>query len=269
MLTSSMIDAARTIVEARREGRGFSGYPGDLPGSLSEAYSVQTEAISLWDKPIAGWKVGRISGDDEKEYGENRFVGPIFADTIWPISEGEFASFPVIPEGSAALEAELIARVQVPQRGVNSDWTARSVLQHVRNWHVGLEVAGSPLADIGELGPLVSIAAFGNNLGLFLGPKLPFAIEINSVECTANIGAEQTGPNRAAALPNGPLEAIAFALNKLSSLGRLAPTETLISTGAITGIHRVVVDQECRIVFQPGGILHCRTSFLPSAEFGA
>lgn len=262
MTNSSIRSAGRAFAEARRDCRSIEGYPGEAPATLADAYAVQAEATAVWGKPIAGWKVGRIVGEQEKVHGENRFVGPIFADSVWPSGGSAPATFPVIQGGSAALEAELIARVELPQGTARSDWTSESVRPLVRNWHIGIEVAGSPLADIGDFGPLVSIAAFGNNLGLILGPEIPLATDIDAVVCATAIDGQEAGQQTAGVLPGGPLEAIAFALNKLSALGQDVPAGTLISTGAITGVHFVVAGQTCRTEFTPGGILECRTQTL-------
>ncbi|MWV29069.1 2-keto-4-pentenoate hydratase [Aurantiacibacter rhizosphaerae] len=266
MNNQAITKAAETIATARRSCVGLPSYPGETPANLADAYAVQSAAMSLWAEPVAGWKVGRISGDQERVHGENRFIGPIYSPSVWSIGLDDPAAFPVIRDGSAALEAELIACIEVPDGDLQREWTGACIPSIIRSWHIGIEVAGSPLANIGDLGPLVSIAAFGNNIGLLLGPELRADTDIDSVNCTVSIAGKEHGPQSAGALPGGPHEAVAFALKKLRALGHRVPAGTLISTGAITGVHPVAPDQDCRALFSPGGNLQCRTQALATKE---
>ncbi|MBT0670046.1 2-keto-4-pentenoate hydratase [Novosphingobium profundi] len=255
---TSPADAARVFAEHRRTATGFDAFPGAMPTTLEAAYAIQREAIDLWGEAIAGWKVGRITGAHEEAHGENRFLGPIFAPDVWPAKPGKTAAFPATRGGFAALEAELVARLApAPAR---EGWSAADCAGLVAAWHIGIEVAGSALAPINDLGPLASIAGYGNNLGLILGPEVALATPeaIDSVTCQTVIGEGRFGPRAAGQLPGGPLEAIAFALNKLAALGHDVAQGCLISTGAVTGVHVVAEGQDCTVEFTPGGTLACR-----------
>lgn len=245
IIDSAAHTLARIFADHRRRAAGFPDYPGDLPASLDAAYAVQAAAIAQWDAPIAGWKVGRITGESERLLGENRFVGPIFADGIWPARDTGPSPFPAIPGGFAALEAELVAVIAAP----DADGTAA-----VRSWHAGIEVAGSPLATINDLGPLASIAGFGNNLGLILGPELTID-DPDAVACTTIIDGTVHGPRTAGLLPGGPRAAVDFAIRRLTMLGQPIPEGTLISTGAITGVHAVEAGQSGEVCFAGGPTL--------------
>jgi 2-keto-4-pentenoate hydratase len=246
MKQDDMRAAAQAFVEHRRLAKAFAQFPSPLPTTLDAAYAIQNEAIALWRKPIAGWKVGRITGQAENDLGENRFVGPIFADGIWSISGPDVAPFPAIRNGFAAVEAELIAVVRnVEQSG---EISAPDCLPLISDWHIGIEVAGSPLSSINDLGPLASIAGFGNNIGLLLGPRVQLP-DPAALSCTTSIDGDLKGPHTAAALPGGPLAAVAFALNRLHKLGHAVPDGTLISTGAVTGVHPVIPGQKCEVRF--------------------
>ena len=54
-------DIATAFVEARKSGRSIAEYPGERPATLAAAYRVQDQALSLWDREVAGWKVGKIN----------------------------------------------------------------------------------------------------------------------------------------------------------------------------------------------------------------
>lgn len=246
--------AARQFAERRAAAAGFNTFPGEVPQTLEHAYAIQQAAIDIWDRPIAGWKVGRITGALEESLGENRFIGPMFADSIWPLAETGPTPFPAITGGFAALEAELVAVLADP--GAEPVNAAADCAPFIRAWHLGIEVAGSPLAPINDLGPLASTAGFGNNMGLILGPEVQIG-DPDDVECTTVIDGETFGPRKAGLLPGGPLAAVAFAITKLRALGHAIPGGTLISTGAITGVHEVKAGQACEARFTPGTSLAC------------
>lgn len=247
---------AARFVAARRACEGFADYPGPLPTTLDDAYAVQAEAIAQWGTPVVGWKVGRIVGEMAQSLGENRFIGPIFAESVWRVAAGEEATFPVIDGGFGAVEAELIAQVECP--APSGTMSPDEALATVSAWHIGIEVAGSPCGKIDALGPLVSIAAFGNNLGLILGPQVALT-DPDDVTCSVILDGVDLASGRAANLPGGPSTAIAYALNKLHALGRTSADRLLISTGAITGVHPVNAGCDCTATFAPGGTIACRT----------
>ncbi|MBH0111890.1 2-keto-4-pentenoate hydratase [Novosphingobium sp. YJ-S2-02] len=253
-MTEAATLSADAFVRNRAARTGFTAFPGTMPETLEEAYAIQNAAIAAWPDAIVGWKVGRITGEAEARLGENRFVGPIFAQDVWPLAGDGTSAFPMIEGGFAALEAELVARIAAP--GDARHWSAQDCAGLVTSWHAGIEVAGSPLATINALGPLASIAGFGNNLGLILGPRLPLE-NPDAVRVTTRIDDEDFGPREAGQLPGGPLAAIAYALEKLAMLGHEVPEGTLISTGAITGVHEVAPGQACRVHFTPEALLEC------------
>ena len=253
-MTVAPTEAARVFVLNRYNKVGFDEFPGIMPSNPDEAYAIQDAAIAEWNSPVVGWKVGRITGEMESRFGENRFLGPIFEEDVWPLELGAPTPFPMIRGGFAALEAELVARISAP--GDRDDWTAKDCASLVQAWHAGIEVAGSPLATINDLGPLASIAGFGNNMGLILGPEIAVS-DPDTVEATTTIAGTTFGPRAAGMLPGGPLTAIAFALNRLARMGETVPEGCLISTGAVTGVHVVEEGQECRVQFAPDITLEC------------
>src|SRR5688572_25633610 len=69
---------ARRLVTARRLAVALPEYPGPVPATLEQGYACQDQAIALWQRPVVGWKVGKIPADWEAMLGEERLVGPIF-----------------------------------------------------------------------------------------------------------------------------------------------------------------------------------------------
>jgi 2-keto-4-pentenoate hydratase len=127
--------------------------------------------------------------------------------------------------------------------------TRRSTLEEAAafagDWHLGVEFAASPLATINELGAAVVVSDFGNNSGLVVGSSLDAALVAVPANLTyrTHIEGEQVGLASVAALPGGPLEALRFLLGHLAERGRPLRAGQWVSTGAITGVHRILPGQ--------------------------
>src|SRR5688500_18134893 len=109
-LVSDRMGIADRFLSARRAAGGLAAYPGVFPATLDEAYAIQDEAIALWDRPVIGWKVGRINPPLADHFGADRLAGPIF-DCRRVAGAGEMPEMPVFAEGFAAGEAEFLLRV--------------------------------------------------------------------------------------------------------------------------------------------------------------
>ncbi len=260
-------DFAAALAAARGAGLALKAFPGAAPLTLPEAYEAQAAAIDAWAGDIVGWKVGRIADFARLGLAEDRFIGPIFAETTRRVGDGP-AYFDVITGGTAALEVEFVARL-----GIDADpgriYDAGEVNPLIDDVFLGVEVAGSPAPDLNSLPPLLSIAAFGNNLGLILGPSVgDWSRErLDTLPCSASIDGVVVGSGGAGNVPGGIATAIAFALNKVASLGRPLKTGALISTGAVTGIHPVRVGQSLEARFGDIGRIDAATiALLPRAK---
>lgn len=247
------------LVGARRHAEALTGFPGEVPQSLADAYAIQAEAIRRWDKEVVGWKVGRLTGEWEQRFGVNRFIGPIFAGTVRHAEAYETLPFPAIAGGSAALESEIVARLDGTATPNETVWTAESARAVTDMIHVGIEVAGCAVPEIGALGPLASIAAFGNNMGLIVGPAIADwpASDQDIHSCITVLHGVGDYPGTSAGLPGGIHEATAFALNTAAAHNIALPQRCWISTGAITGVHAVSIGQTTTSVFLGNGALSC------------
>src|SRR4029453_14526917 len=94
------------FLAARRAAAGLDDYPGDFPASLEDAYAIQDEAIARWNKPVIGWKIGRVLAPLAERYGTDRLSGPIFNRKDAP-ANGEVGERDVFVHGFAAGEAVL------------------------------------------------------------------------------------------------------------------------------------------------------------------
>lgn len=214
---------------------------------MASGYAIQEAAIGLWQDSIAGWKVGLVPLIEQEALGTTRLAGPIFQRSVAHAARGANpVRLAAIAGGFAAIEVELVAAAGSDAQPDKTHWSLEEAAALVGDWHLGMEFAASPLARINDLGAAVTAADFGNNSGLIIGPRLDGALVADpaNVICRATIDAKQVGYACAAPLPGGPLEAFRFLLGHLAARGRPLRAGQWVSTGAITGVHRVFPGQE-------------------------
>lgn len=235
--TDGLRQVARAFVDARREGRSLPDYPGAMPAALDQGYAVQDLAIGFAAGAIGGWKVGKI---DPPVDGVDRLAGPIFVDRVVIAGDTEVA-MQVFAGGFAAVEAEFLLRIGERPIPGKFDYTideARALIDAV---HVGIEVASSPFPGINDNGPGVTVADFGNNNGLVVGPAIAGwrSIDLDSWPVELRIDGERAGAATTASMLDGPFGAARF-LFELMARREIALTPgSWISTGAVTGVHPV------------------------------
>jgi 2-keto-4-pentenoate hydratase len=239
---------ADRFLAARRHAEGLSDYPGAFPTSLEEAYRIQDEAIARWDKPVLGWKVGRVPPPDSVRLRTDRLAGPVFS----LVSDGRngIAAMPVFARGFAAGEAEYLLRIGAPPPAGKSSLTLDEAGALIDAVHVGIEIASSPLRTINELGPIAVISDFGNNNGLLIGPEVANwrTSRFEDWEVTTLIDGAEVGFGKASAFPDGALGAARFLFELMARRGIALAAGQWISSGAVTGVHNA----------RPGMIIEAR-----------
>jgi 2-keto-4-pentenoate hydratase len=243
------LNVARAFVSARQKAAPLTAFPGNPPRDLAEAYAIQEAAIGLWPDEIAGWKVGLVAPAEQATLQDRRLAGPIFARGVVRTQPDMRVPLTAIPRGFAAIEVELVAAVGDDAPPGKTEWTLEEAAGLVREWHLGVEFAASPLATINDLGATVVICDFGNNSGLVVGSPLERALlaDPGKLLCRAVIDGHQVGSASAASLPGGPLEALRFLAGHLASRGRPLRARQWVSTGAITGVHPVQPGQQAYV----------------------
>lgn len=238
MVLSTSREIAGAFVAARRSGTAITEFPGERPQDLASAYAIQDCALSLWDRPVGGWKVGRINPPSDGRLGADRLVGPAFRDAILMAGE-EPCTFRIFEGGFGAAEAEFMLRL-APQPGP-APTTPAEAMAWIDEVRIGIEIASSPYARINADGPCVTIADHGNNAGLLLGQKVPRAMwdRLDAVEVTLAIDGEEVGRASTATMLDGPFGAARFLIANLMSRGIALEAGWWISSGAITGVHPV------------------------------
>lgn len=232
---------ANAFVSARRAARGLPGYPGVQPDSLDSAYLIQDEAFAIDHRAIGGWKVGRIMPPLDTRYGVNRLAGPIFAETIIHAAAGKTVSMPVFADGFAAAEAEFLLLIGARPDPGKYSYTLQEAAALIDAVHVGIEIASSPLGEINDLGPAVTISDYGNNNGLVVGAPIPewHASGFDAWPVQLVIDGNLIGQGIASAMPDGPIGAARFLFELLARRGIALEPGQYISSGAVTGVHRV------------------------------
>jgi 2-keto-4-pentenoate hydratase len=252
-------EIAHKFVSARRAGTALPDYPGDVPQHMDQSYAIQDRAIKLWDRPVIGWKIGRLKPEFQPVHGTERLAGPIFAPSFKDY-QGEEVVVPVYTGGFAAVEAEYIFRIDHDADPEKTEYSEEEALRLIDAVFAGIEMAGSPLPTINTLGPAVTVSDFGNNFGLILGPRLAEfdsdstvaqldADHLKAFSASTEIDGTVAGVGGLFTMPGGPLKAIAWLAGHLAGRGLPLKRGQLISSGATTGIHDIGADQSSVVTF--------------------
>lgn len=236
---------ARAFVTARAKAQPMAAYPGPHPATLDAAYAIQAEAIALWGAPILGWKVGRIPRDLIGQLGTDRLAGPIFkVSSPWSTALPEL---PVFEGGFAAVEPEFMLRVgRLPTDSAITNAEAQACIDEIR---VGLEVASSPFTEINDHGPMVTISDFGANHGIYLGPIVPMDSDFQDWAVSTAIDGLIVGKARARDMLDGPFGAARFLFEIAATGASGLKAGDWISSGAVSGVHRVTPGAKVEIRF--------------------
>jgi 2-keto-4-pentenoate hydratase len=247
----AILDIARCFTSARRAAQPIAEYPGRIPEDMATGYAIQEAAIGLWSDRIIGWKVGLVPRPLQASLGTAHLAGPIFLENLVRTTGTEAVRLGAIPGGFAAIEVELIVTALKDAPPNKIQWTLQEAAAFTGDWFFGVEFAASPLATINDLGPTVVASDFGNNSGLVLGPRIDRALvaEPTKLMCRTQIDGTEVGFASIAALPGGPLSSLCFLLGHLASRARPLRAGQLVSTGAITGVHRIFPGQRGEIEF--------------------
>jgi len=255
---------------ARLSRTALTDFPGPLPHILDDSYAIQDVAIANWPDALVGWKVGRILGDLVAVHGTDRLIGPIFASSLQRADGETEQDFAAIADGFCAVEGEYVFELATDAEPGKTDYAASSALALVSELWTGIEVAGSPLGTINDLGPAVVVSDFGNNWGLILGkPVQNWQTRLEALTCSVTINGDLAGTGIVTAFPGGITQSLVFALNCAASRGLPLKRGMLISTGAVSGVHDARPGDHAIADFGPDGKIAChRLVVTPSSGQG-
>lgn len=248
---------AARFVEARLACRALPDYPGALPADMATAYATQDAAMALYPDEIVAWKVGMVPPVMQDRLGAHRVAGPIFSRNLWTAS-AEPTPLPAFVGGFAAVEAEFVARIGEIDPNQHA-WTLDQAIGTIEAMHIGVEFAGSPLKTINDLGSAAVASDFGNNAGLVLGPEIEdWSARLDGIEIETIIDGVVVGTGKAHSIPRGIVESVRFLIEHCARRGQPLARGTLISTGAVTGVHETAPGAVSTCRFSGVGDIHCR-----------
>ncbi|CAN5412532.1 2-keto-4-pentenoate hydratase [soil metagenome] len=249
---------AEAFVAARLAARSLGDYPGILPQAMAQSYAIQDIAIGLFPDTVVGWKVGGVPPALQPRLGIHRLAGAIFARNLWS-DTGGINDLPAISGGFAAAEAEFIVRIGGGVDPAQADWTLDQAIDVIDTVLIGVELAGSPLAAINDLGSAVVASDFGNNAGLLVGAELTdWRARLDTIEVETTIDGVSVGSGGALSLAGGAIESVRFLLEHCARWGRPLTEGTLVSTGAVTGVHRIYEGSTFTCAFKGVGVINGR-----------
>jgi 2-keto-4-pentenoate hydratase len=252
-VTSAIAAAFR---QARLRRAPLPDFPGIVPTHLAQSYAIQDAAIAAWPGKLCGWKVGRILEPAESLHGVNRLIGPIFQEACWQAEEDR--PIAAIVGGFCAVEAEYVFKLAKPSPSDPDAITPALALSLVDTLYTGVEIAGSPLATINELGPTVVVSDFGNNAALILGQEVnDWRERLETFQASMRIDGELVGSGQVSTFPDGILGALVFALRLAAQRRRPMGAGFLVSTGAVSGVHDFLPGQSAVADFGPDGKIAC------------
>lgn len=251
---SGAATTAEAFVSARLAARATPDYPGVLPVTMADGYVIQEIAIGLYPDTIIGWKVGGVPPARQELLGIHRLAGPIFARNRWPV-DGDI-TVKAIEGGFCAIEAEFIARIGAGVDPAKTDWTVEEATAAVDAVFIGIEIAGSPLSAINDLGPPIVASDFGNNAGVFVGLELTdWRDRLDAIEVETVIDGVSVGTGGPPSLQGGAMESVRFLLEHCARRGRPLTEGMLVSTGAVTGVHRIYAGSSFACDFKGVGVI--------------
>ncbi|MDJ0711946.1 MAG: fumarylacetoacetate hydrolase family protein [Woeseiaceae bacterium] len=242
---------SRCLVDARLTAELLPDFPDRLPTTLEQAYAIQSASIDRWPDVVVGWKVAMLPVPDRSRFPAERLAGPVFSKKVRAIESGSKVVMPVYAGGFAAVEAEFVLELGVSVLPTGKDYSDDELIDVVSAWHCGAEIASSPMAVVNERGATSIISDFGNNAGVLLGPRIEDwqTRPLDEMPAKVIVDGETAGETTAAAVPGGPLQALRFLIDLCASRGIDLPAGTLVSSGAVTGVHDVQMDSVARLEF--------------------
>ena len=159
------------------------------------------------------------------------------------------------------MEAEFVIRTAVPLRPSEPVKTREELKKCIASVHVGVEIASSPMADINELGPGAIISDFGNNAGLIVGPQIMNWPEraADDIDISVAINGVEAGAIRTS-ISEDAFAAFEFLSELSHARGIELPAGTLVTCGALSGIHDVEIGDHASVVFADLGKLDVRVA---------
>lgn len=250
-VAAELVAISERLVAARTNAEPLPSFPGQLPDKLDDAYTIQTTSIKRWPDEIGGWKVGGVPAAYQHLFTEKRLSGPIFRSTIVDVEADASQTMPIFKGGFAAVEAEFVVQIAKTITPNGKDYSNDELGALISALHVGAEIASSPMAAVNALGPCSIVSDFGNNAGLLVGPRVLDWQSLNMESLTAAVTIDDVvvGETSDISAEDGFYKSLRFLVNLCARRGIALNEGTLVSCGALTGVHEVTVDSNVHVDF--------------------
>lgn len=248
------------LVDARLNAELLPDFPGSLPETLEQAYAIQSASIDRWQDDVVAWKVAKLPAIDRSRFPSERLMGPVFKSTICRLETDSHALMSVYEGGFAAVEAEYALELGETIHASDKPYSDGELVDLISAVYGVAEIASSPLPMLNSIGAMAVIPDFGGNCGLVIGPKIPDwrAVTPRSLTVSVTIDHVKVGEAAPDTIERDPLQATRFLIELCSCRGIDLPKGTLISTGALTGVHDMEVSSTAKLDFGRFGSFEVR-----------
>ncbi|MEQ8602557.1 MAG: hypothetical protein RIB45_04500 [Marivibrio sp.] len=255
---------ARALAEARAEGRKLDAPPGPDPQSWEAAYAIQDALIAVTESPVVGWKIGATSKTAQDRLGvDGPFIGPLFER--WATDSPAAIATPA--HALRIVEPEFAFRMAVALPPRDAPYSQDEVRAAAGTLHPAFELIDRRIRDqpaVGAAGtdgfaanPFWFVADCGANAAFVLGEGTAdwAAFDLAALGVTVTIdGAAKTRGTGAAAM-GGPLAALTWAANHLSTRGIGLKAGDVVTTGVVTEIFALQPGQTADAEFEALGVV--------------
>lgn len=243
---------------ARREVRTLDVLPARCrPESYADAYQIQAAFIADWPDDVIGWKVGATNPPALTLFGvEEPFLGPIFSETVFFSP----AKLPAAAFQHFCLESEFAFRIATPPTPRTEPYSHDELRDTISEVIPVFELICPRFSEIPKGDGLGAIADCGVGGGIVLGkPERDLAgLDLANHIVRFSVDGNEIARGTGAMVMNNPLNALAWAVAKLSGLGVALRAGQLITTGTCTGVNFVEVGQDACADFMSLGSVNAR-----------
>jgi 2-keto-4-pentenoate hydratase len=119
------------------------------------------------------------------------------------------------------------------------------------------------MAVVNERGATSVISDLGNNAGIIVGPEIPDwqTVAQHALTVVVTVDGSVVGETSIESITGDPLQALRFLVNHCAAHDIALPAGTLVSSGALTGVHEVRISSVARVDF--GACRHIDVVFTP------
>ncbi len=179
----------------------------------------------------------------QDRFSDKRLVGPVFRKLLRYEVAGERVPMPAFAGGFAAIEPEFVFEL--------------GATPAEDRMFIGVEnrqQSGTMLST--TMVPLQLFATFGNQHGLLIGPEVDdWRHRDSELRVVAEIDGEIVGDKTLTDFPADAVAAVDFLREVSARRGYSLPPGTLVSSGAITGVHDAEIGASSRLDFGELGVL--------------